>query len=542
MPLQSDLPNLELRLRTLLPADLYAAMWIDPSADNLRRVFDHLRTMQHILLDYVPRQVSNRPPAPGQPQYAWQAGSLMFTDLAGFTPLLAAMAPAGHEGAQNLTQLLNRYFTTMIEIIGKSGGSLLEFTGDALLVQFKHEQGSKGEATDKEIAKDTEKAIYAGLRMQRAMAAFANIDTPQGQLSLKMRLGIHSGRFITADIGTPMRMAHVLLGRCVQVAKHAEGAGEIGRVSLTAASAQNKQNSFRLEPTKRYALSEHVAHHLPDHLPDHLLVVDDFSPTQLGEYDISLNRRRMPSAILFDRSAEGILGEIKTLLQSVEPLASYLPTSILQLLVNTAAERHIPAAFPTIAVAFVNLMGIPEAVDDALDGEIEQLVNCFSHAFALINGVVEYRGGILQQVAYHSIGSELLIHFGMLNPDPSDPVRAAQAMLEIQQVVAQLEAPTVQGKPIHLTCRIGMTYGPVFATEVGESRGRRGINILGDTVNTAARLMGKADSNQILMSQRFYDEIAASYQCQPLGTLALKGKAKPEPVFGLVTKLDQPLN
>jgi adenylate cyclase len=525
MPLQSDLQILELRLRNLLPADLYATVWIDPCADNLRRVFEHLRTMQHILLDYVPRQVSNRPPAPGQPQYAWQTGSLMFTDLAGFTPLLAAMAPTGREGAQDLTKILNRYFTTMIEIIGKSGGTLLEFTGDALLVQFKDEQG-KGEKP----GRDTEKAIYAGLRMQRAMSDFASIDTPQGQLSLKMRLGIHSGRFVTADIGTPMRMAHVLLGRCVQVAKRAEGAGEIGRVSVTALSSETCRSSFRLDTPVDASTADYVR------------VVDDFSAAQLGEYDISLNRRRMPSAILFDRSAEGILGEVTTLLQSVEPLASYLPTSILKLLVNTAAERHIPAAFPTVAVAFVNLMGIPEAVDDALDSEIEQLVNCFSRAFALINGVVEYRGGILQQVAYHSIGSELLIHFGMLNPDPSDPICAAQAMLEIRQLVAQLEAPLVQGKPIELTCRIGMTYGSVFATEVGESRGRRGVNILGDTVNTAARLMGKAEPHQILINQRVYDEISHNYQCQQLGTLALKGKAQPEAVFNLLTKLDQPLD
>ena len=45
--------------RTLLPADLYAAAWVDPSPDTLMRVFEHLRTLLRILYDYVPRQVSD---------------------------------------------------------------------------------------------------------------------------------------------------------------------------------------------------------------------------------------------------------------------------------------------------------------------------------------------------------------------------------------------------------------------------------------------------------------------------------------------------
>ena len=64
----------------------------------------------------------------------------MFTDLAGFTPLLEANAARGQAGAEALLGLLNSYFSNMLEIIGKSGGDLLEFTGDALLVQFPADQ------------------------------------------------------------------------------------------------------------------------------------------------------------------------------------------------------------------------------------------------------------------------------------------------------------------------------------------------------------------------------------------------------------------
>jgi adenylate cyclase len=509
--------EIERQLRSLLPADLYARVWIDPSADMLMRVFEHLRTLQHILVDYVPREVSHQLPQLHQVRYGWQQGSLMFTDLAGFTPLFEAKAVEGRAGAEALLILINDYFAQMIEIISKSGGNLLEFTGDALLVQFHQERHSHGEK-DAEVAQ----AVYAGLRMQRAMEQFTAIATPQGSRALKMRVGIHAGRFVAADIGSPMRMGHVLMGRAVQRAKQTEGAGKVGQVCLSQTGCDrilSGPNRFRLAPNQA----------------DNWLIIDDLSPETLGEYDITLTRRRAASPILFDRSVPGLLSEIQTSIHSIEPLASYLPRAVLQLLVNTAAARRIPPSFPVAAVAFVNLMGLPEAVDDAQPEETDAIVTCFSHAFALINGAVELHDGILQKVTYHSVGSEILIHFGVLNPDPSDPRRAAAALLAIRDCIASLPPPTVQGQPIRLTCRIGLTYGPLFAAEIGEPRGRREFNVLGDTVNTAARLMSRATENQILIDDATATALKAQpqYHCQPLGPIALKGKSRPQPIYAL---------
>ncbi|NEQ32362.1 MAG: adenylate/guanylate cyclase domain-containing protein, partial [Leptolyngbya sp. SIO4C5] len=113
----AELAELERRLRSLLPADLYAVTWIDPSPATLMQIFEHLRTLQHLLTNYVPRDVCDRLPRPGHPQYCWQTGSLLFTDLAGFTRLLEASATQGRTGAETLLALLNRYFAQMIEII-----------------------------------------------------------------------------------------------------------------------------------------------------------------------------------------------------------------------------------------------------------------------------------------------------------------------------------------------------------------------------------------------------------------------------------------
>ncbi|MBE9156794.1 adenylate/guanylate cyclase domain-containing protein [Nodosilinea sp. LEGE 06152] len=515
----AELKSIERSLRELAPADLYAALWVDPSAQTLGKVFDHLRTLQHVLIDYVPRDVSQRPPTRSQVHHRWCQGSLLFTDLAGFTPLFAANAAAGQAGAEALLTIINNYFAQMVELVSKAGGNLLEFTGDAMLVQFRHEAyQSDGDA-------EMTQAIYAGLRMQRAMAQFDNLETAQGSLSLQMRLGIHPGPFVAANIGTPMRRAHVLLGQTVLAAKQTEAAGVVGRVCLSQAGCDRLRVNSLL--------------HLEPNLAGGSLVVDDLSTKTLGEYDLTLNRRRAASSVLFDRSVPGLIQEIEASLQTLEPLASYLPRSVLQLLVNTAAARRIPPAFPTAAVAFVNLIGLPEAVDADYPDDTDGIVSCFSHAFALINGAVERRRGILQKVTYHSIGADMLIHFGVLSPETDAPQRAAETLLAIRDLVDRLCLPTRQGQALPITCRMGLTYGQVFAAEIGEPRGRREFNVLGDTVNTAARLMSRATHNQILLDVATYQALAAesTYDCRFLGSLALKGKAVPQAVYSLTSRL-----
>lgn len=121
------LAPIEWRLRSLLPAPLYASTWIQPSSEHLTQVFHHLRTLQYILSDYVPRSVARNPPIPGQTRSHWQEGTLLFTDLAGFTALMEAHAIAGRDGAERLLTILNHYFSTMLEIVSKSRGDLRRF-------------------------------------------------------------------------------------------------------------------------------------------------------------------------------------------------------------------------------------------------------------------------------------------------------------------------------------------------------------------------------------------------------------------------------
>ena len=87
------------RLRPLVPAPLYARVCAESSPATLLQVFEHLRTLLGIVSTHVPRDIADVLPRPGGVQHTWHEGTLMCTDLAGFTRLVALYSLQGREGA-----------------------------------------------------------------------------------------------------------------------------------------------------------------------------------------------------------------------------------------------------------------------------------------------------------------------------------------------------------------------------------------------------------------------------------------------------------
>lgn len=57
---------------------------------------------------------------------------------------------------------------------------------------------------------------------------------------------------------------------------------------------------------------------------------------------------------------------------------------------------------------------------------------------------------------------------------------------------------------------------------------------IGDTVNTAARLEGKALGGQVVISENLRQRLADRIITEPLGEMALKGKAEPLAVYAVL--------
>ncbi|HHN94450.1 MAG TPA: adenylate/guanylate cyclase domain-containing protein [Anaerolineae bacterium] len=89
---------------------------------------------------YVPRLILEQVLAAPDVEQAGReerfAGAVLFADVSGFTAMSESLAQLGKEGAEELTRVLNRYFSTMIEIVEQFDGQVIKFGGDAITCAF----------------------------------------------------------------------------------------------------------------------------------------------------------------------------------------------------------------------------------------------------------------------------------------------------------------------------------------------------------------------------------------------------------------------
>jgi adenylate cyclase len=72
---------------------------------------------------------------------------------------------------------------------------------------------------------------------------------------------------------------------------------------------------------------------------------------------------------------------------------------------------------------------------------------------------------------------------------------------------------------------IGLHSGEMISGNIGSAALKRlDYTVIGDTVNTAQRLQGKAGPNQILISEESYEKVKQSFQCNKIGSAVLKNK------------------
>jgi len=79
---------------------------------------------------------------------------------------------------------------------------------------------------------------------------------------------------------------------------------------------------------------------------------------------------------------------------------------------------------------------------------------------------------------------------------------------------------------------IGIKSGEMISGNIGSvSLKRLDYTVIGDTVNTAARLQDAAEENQILICEDCYKKIKEAFKCKKIGDITMKNKAQPLMAF-----------
>jgi class 3 adenylate cyclase len=168
----------------------------------------------------------------------------------------------------------------------------------------------------------------------------------------------------------------------------------------------------------------------------------------------------------------------------------------------------------------VGFTGLNEAHDPEL---VQALV---ASAFDRLSLEVARYEGLIEKFA----GDAMLALFGVPQVHEDDAERAVRAGLEMQSAMSELAAEAkAVGRP-GLSLRIGIETGEVLVdqTRATEERDRM---VIGDPVNTAARLQAAASVGTVVVGPGTYAATRSVIDYEELAPLQLKGKTNPVPAW-----------
>ncbi len=162
---------------------------------------------KHLLRDTISRYVSPemceeilKNPALLQLGGRRQEVTVLFADIKGFTAMSATMSP------EEVVEVLNLFFTEMVDLVFEYQGTLDKYVGDALMAVFGVPVPLPDAAT---------RAVQCAASMQRRLAELR----AQGRTPIQgMRVGINTGEAIVGNIGSDKRMDFTVIGDAVNVA------------------------------------------------------------------------------------------------------------------------------------------------------------------------------------------------------------------------------------------------------------------------------------------------------------------------------------
>jgi guanylate cyclase len=150
--------------------------------------------------------------------------------------------------------------------------------------------------------------------------------------------------------------------------------------------------------------------------------------------------------------------------------------------------------------------------------EPAEVVGFLDHLFSHFDELAERHG--LEKIK--TIGDCYMVAAGVPTPRP-DHARALALM-----ALEMLEAMRADGGVGHLglELRVGINSGPVVAGVIGRKRFL--YDLWGDAVNTASRMESHGAPGRIQITRATYELLADEFECEPRGTITVKGKGEIE--------------
>ena len=151
-------------------------------------------------------------------------GSVMFSDIRGFTALVESRPP------EETIELLNTYYALMFDAITGHGGVVNQMVGDGLMAIF---------GAPLPLADPPGSAVRAAGEMIELIALFNQQQAAAGKPQIRVGIGIATGEMVAGYTGTNERATYTCVGDTVNLAARLEAqTKEAGRAILMDATTR----------------------------------------------------------------------------------------------------------------------------------------------------------------------------------------------------------------------------------------------------------------------------------------------------------------
>ncbi len=191
--------------------------------ESFNRMTNELRKKQELrkyLSDSTYRQISESIDATDGSRLRGTRihAAILFSDIRNFV---------GHTenlGAEEVTALLNDYFTEMVDVISHHGGEIDKFIGDALLAVFYAKTDREKSGTGPIV-----QALTCALEMRERLTAFNQKRIGLDRQPIDNGVGITFGEIISGPIGSKDRRDFTVIGEVVNLASRIEKLSKKGK-------------------------------------------------------------------------------------------------------------------------------------------------------------------------------------------------------------------------------------------------------------------------------------------------------------------------
>ena len=373
----------------------------------------------------------------------------LFADISGFTKLSEKFSKKGRKGPEFLAFCLNRYMELLINIIGKNGGDIFKFAGDALLVIWPATENN-------DLEEYSVRAFHCAKQIQKKLN---NLDMGIGnRLCVKVGLGVGECSIFYVG-GTFKRSEYLIVGSAMKQACSAEcHATEGGQIIVSEKMHNYIKNYFRFKKCEKdmsHADSDDMAYYL-----------------YLDDLDVKYKKIQVKAEALLMRTKF----TQEKLANNANILRTFVPAAITGYL-DIEQENWCKD------VRLLTIMFIQLSVD-LKDTETPKGREKIQNVVSTVQVCVYKTRGSLNKFLMDDKGSVILCCWGL--PPFSTPDDSVRAVYSANLIVKELK------EKYDVKALIGITTGSCFTGVCGSSGGRREYSLLGEIVNLSARFMQTA--------------------------------------------------